>query len=356
MLSPDQVEVLGLLRRYGRNLHSFEVLEPGLNYWFSPDRSAAVAYVDRGFHWVAAGGPLCPREQLREVAASFGEAARKQRRRAAFFGVSHRFIEVLGPGFDWLQIGQQPVWTPSAWPAVLKVNRKLRNRIRKAEKDGLQVRLASPAELRPGLPLRAASDKLVERWVEAHALPPMRFMVTLELFSNQDERRYFVAEQGATLVGLAVAVPIYAHQGWLLEDMMVDRQAVGGASEALIDLAMRSLGGEGAALVSLGLVPLAGVNEDADPRHPFLRFLFRFSHRFLNWLYGFQGLYRFRAKLLPDRWEPVYLAAPGQVDFLTLRAVLMAFAGGWVPFFGTRTLRRLLGRWLRRRRQSAANP
>ena len=34
---------------------------------------------------------------------------------------------------------------------------------------------------------------IVQRWTETHALPPMGFMVTLELFQHKELRRYWLA-------------------------------------------------------------------------------------------------------------------------------------------------------------------
>lgn len=39
--------VLELLRRFGRNTASFQILEPGLEYWFDGD-DACVGYADTG--------------------------------------------------------------------------------------------------------------------------------------------------------------------------------------------------------------------------------------------------------------------------------------------------------------------
>ena len=182
----------------------------------------------------------------------------------------------------------------------------------------------------------------------------MGFMVTLELFQHAAERRYFVAEAAdGRAIGFAVAVPVYARGGWLVEDMVVSRDAAAGTSEALVDALMRRLAGDGAELVSLGMVALAGLDppaagQRAGRAHPFLTAQVRTAARFMGWLYGFEGLYRFRAKMKPQSWEPVYLVAPGRVSWLTIRAVLMAFAQGWVPRFALRTLGRLaVRRWWR---------
>ncbi len=329
-------EILELLRLYGRNVHSFEVLEPGLRYWFTPDRRAAVAYVDRGFYRVAAGGPLCPRERLAEVAWEFGQEAHRQHRKAAFFGVSGRFIQALDQRFDWLQLAAQPCWDPRSW----SLNSKVRNRVRKAEKAGLSVRRADPLEVTGAL--RPQVDRLLRVWERQHPLPPMRFMVTLDVYGHASEKLYLVAEQDGVLRGLAAAVPIYALQGWLLEDLILDRQAAPGAAELLIDRFMREVGGLSCPLASLGMVALAGAGN--DPRHPVLALILRSCYRLLDSLYSFQGLYRFRSKLNPGFWEPVYVAACGPVTWMTIRAVLMAFAGGWVPAFAARALGWRLGK------------
>jgi phosphatidylglycerol lysyltransferase len=345
-MSDDRARLLELVRQHGRNLHSFMVLEPGLSLWFDATRDAAVAYAAHGGYWVAVGSPLCAVERIDAVTRAFSEAAQHAGQRAAFFGVSERFVGQLGQGFDALQVGQQPLWRPSAWPEVVRRAEKLRNRLRRAEKLGVSVRQALPAELAARTKLRSAMEAMVARWTQARALPPMGFMVTVELFAHAEARRYFIAQSASGKpVGFAVAVPIFGLEGWLIEDLVVDRDAPAGSTEALIDAAMRALAD--ATTVSLGMVVLAGLSAPVETqRHPILTGLIRLAGRVTGWAYGFEGLLRFRQKLRPERWENVYVVAPGGVSWLTLRAVLMAFTGGWVPRFALRAVRRLVAqRW-----------
>jgi phosphatidylglycerol lysyltransferase len=163
----------------------------------------------------------------------------------------------------------------------------------------------------------------------------MRFMVTLDLFSHAHERRYFIAEDDTGLVGLMVGVPIYGRKGWLLDDLLVLRGSAPGASEALVDLAMSRFSAEGVGYVSLGMVALIGLGEGQRSRHahPILDRVFNFCLRSMSWLYSFHGIHAFRSKFKPDRWEPVYLVGYKRVHVFTMRAVLMAFSGGWLPRF-----------------------
>ena len=60
---PIKRQVLELLRKYGHNTTSFQILEPGLEYWFDDDDDACVAYADTGGAWVVAGGPVAARDR-----------------------------------------------------------------------------------------------------------------------------------------------------------------------------------------------------------------------------------------------------------------------------------------------------
>lgn len=340
----ERVKVLSLLERYGRNLHSFMILEPGLSLWFTDD--AAVAYASRGGYWVAVGAPLCAPERSEAVAKEFGEAAHLAGCRVVFFGVTSAFVSRLQSRmFDSLKIGEAPSWVPSQWNQALGAAGKLRNRLSKARRDGITCRLVSAEDVENDPTLRSRFVAIADEWAESKALPPMGFMVTVELFQHAERRRYFVAEHQGNLCGFAVCIPVYGRNGWLLEDMILRPDAPGGCSECLIDGVMRRLSEEGAEFVSLGLVALAGLKgSESETRHPLLSRFLRVSSRAMGWLYNFEGLYRFRKKLQPAFWEPVYIVSRDRITFFTIRAILMAFAQGWVPRFGVR----VLGHWARK--------
>lgn len=343
-IEDDRQKVLDLLERYGRNLHSFMVLEPGLSLWFGED--AAVAYASRGGCWVAVGAPLCDPGKLEQVACEFREAARRAGCRVVFFGVTAPFVSKLQTaGFDSLKIGEAPSWLPNAWGEALQSAGKLRNRLSKARRDGIICRQVSADEIQNDESLRHRFVSVADEWSRSKALPPMGFMVTVELFQHADRRRYFIAEHDSELYGFAVCIPVYGRNGWLLEDMILHPESPGGCSECLIDGVMRRLAEEDAEFVSLGLVALAGLKgSESESRHPFLSRFLRLSSRSMGWLYNFEGLYRFRKKMQPAFWESVYIVSGDRITFFTIRAILMAFAQGWVPRFGVR----VLGHWARK--------
>jgi phosphatidylglycerol lysyltransferase len=324
----DRLRVLALLKRHGWNSTSFQILEPGFRYWFDGD-DACVGYVDTGRAWVAAGAPVAAFERFAEVSARFVAAAKAARRRACCFATESRFHPAAG--WQSLRVGDQPIWAPEDWAAVVRDNRSLREQLRRARAKGVAVRALTAAELVPGQAVRAELDELIARWLASRTIAPMGFLVQVDLFTFPDERRYFVAERAGKVVGFLCAIPIYARPGWFFEDFLRAPDAPNGTVELLVDAGMRTAAAEGVPYVTLGLVPLAGEVS------PWLRAARRWSKA----LYDFDGLRAFKAKLKPCGWDPIFLAYPRERSgFAAMLDTLTAFSRGGLLRFGLETLLR----------------
>lgn len=327
--SEERLRALSLLRRHGYNSTSFQVLEEGFRYWFDGD-DACVAFADTGSAWVVAGAPIAPTDRLPEVATRFQGAAREARRRVCYFAVEERMLSFqVGPS---IAIGAQPVWNPADWPETLRGASSLREQIRRAKAKGVSVRRPPPEEMDdPAAGVRREVGSLIDRWLASKEMAPMGFLVDVQPFSFAAERRYFVAERDGRAVGFLAAVPVYARGGWLFEDLLRDASAPNGTAELLVDAAMRDPAIRDSAYVTLGLAPLRG---DADRR------LLAVS-RLTGGLYDFDGLHRFKAKLRPQRWDPIHVVcAPGTPALAALFDTLTAFAGGSLSRYGLATVLR----------------
>jgi len=323
-----RVRVLALLKRHGWNATSFQILEPGFRYWFDGD-DACVGYVDTGRAWVAAGSPVVPPERFAEVSERFAAAAAAAGRRVCCFATEARFHAAAG--WSSLRVGDQPIWAPGDWSAVVRDTRSLREQLRRAQAKGVTVRTLAPAELAPGQPMRAALDGLIARWLASRPIAPMAFLVHVEPFTFSDERRYFVAERDGRPVGFLSAIPIYARPGWFFEDFLRDPDAPNGTVELLVDAGMRAAAAERIPYVTLGLVPLSGE----------INSWLRAARRWGKSLYDFDGLRAFKAKLKPCAWDPIFLSYPPRHSgFVAMFDTLTAFARGGLLRFGLETLLR----------------
>ncbi len=324
----DRARALTILRRHGRDVTSFQTLEPGISYFFDgPD--AFVAYTDTGSAWVTAGGPVAPPERVAHVLRAFITAAKAAARRVSFFALSSDVCEIAA--LPCTRIGVQPTWDPSAWSATLARASSLRYQVKRAAKKGVRVRRLHPLELAPGSHVRDQIAELAARWQASQSLAPMGFLVELDPFSFARERMSFVAELDGRVVGFLGAVPIYARSGWFFEDILRAPDAPNGTTELLLDHAMRLAADDGAKIVSLGLAPLAG-----DVSAPL-----RVSRELGRGLYDFRGLHAYKSKLAPSAWEPLLVAAaPGRSEWIALADALVAFARGSVLRFALETMLR----------------
>jgi phosphatidylglycerol lysyltransferase len=325
----DQVDerdrALDLLRQHGRDPTSFQILEPGLQYWFLEQR-AVIAYRDLGGAWVVAGEPVCEPACLSEVVAGFCAAAAAAGRRVRFFHVSADFVARTRLANT--HVGELPSWDPSAWEATLKSAKSLREQLRRARAKGVTTRVVQGERMAdPRSPERIACERLLRRWLSIRGMSELHFMVLLHPFGYPEERRYVLAERAGALVGMAVAIPIYQRDGWFIEDLLRDPEAPNGTAELLVDATFRSFAS--ARYATLGLAPLAG---EVKP-------LLALTRHYTARLYNFPGVRSFKEKLRPLRWEPVYLAYPrGELGLLAMRDVLAAFAPRGLLRFGLETL------------------
>lgn len=325
----ERERVLTLIHRHGWNATAFQTLESGYCYAFHGD-GACVAYVDTGAAWVVAGAPIAPHAEIGRVASEFVERARAAGRRCCFFATEERLHVAAGGVLRSLRIGEQPVWDPREWPAILANHRSLREQLRRARAKGVRTREVTAAELQNS-PTHDAIKRLIRRWLATRGMAGMGFLVRVEPFEFPSHRRCFVAELDGRIVGFAGVVPIPTRRGWFIEDLLRDPQAPNGSGELLVDAVMSWAARTGCDWLTLGLAPLAG--EVAAP--------LRFARRSTAFLYDFEGLHRFKAKLRPQSWSPISISYPNsQGALISIVDALLAFARGGLLRFGVRSLLR----------------
>lgn len=345
----DLARARALVLAHGRNATCYQILNPGFRRWFSPAGDAVVAYVPHAGVRVVGGEPVCPPERLAAVVDAFERDAVRRRRRVCYFGAEEPLAEVLrarGP-CDRLVLGSQPLWSPRSLVEAFAGKASLRAQVHRARNKGVSAR-HWPSERAAGHP---GLGRCLEDWLATRGLPPMHFLVEPETLTRLEDRRVFVAERRGVPVAFLVASPVPARRGWLIEQivrgMEGDRQAPNGSTELLLHAAALELAAIDARFVTLGLAPLSHRSEPPGihPIHPpwLIRLLLDRVRAWGRRFYDFDGLEAFKAKFLPDSWEPIYaIAGERRIGLQTLYAIAGAFGGASpVTFLGRAALRRL---------------
>ncbi len=327
-LPRDDERARGLVLEHGWNSTSYQILNPGIAHWFAPGADCVVGYVRRHRVLVAAGAPVCAAASLDASVAAFEAFARRQGCRVCYVCAEQRLHSLLSPRrtHSAIALGAQPVWEPSEWDAVLLQRRSLRAQLNRARNKGVTVELLGPEEAARSAELR----RCLRQWLSTRRLPPLHFLVEpLALEGATADRIVLAARRLGSVVAFLVASPAPARGGFLIEQIARSPMAPNGASELLIDAAMRRIATLGCRYATLGLVALAEVLPDEMRANPWwLRRMMAVARAHANRFYNFRGLLQFRAKLAPAAWEGVFaIATEPRFGLGTLYAMGGAFSG-----------------------------
>ena len=327
-----------LIERWGWNATAYQILNPGIARWFSSRGDAVVGYVTHGRYRIVAGAPICPLERLTEVIEEFETDSHASGRFTCYFAADERLarhLERRGP-LDRILLGAQPVWNPATWPGILQSKASLRAQLNRATNKAVTVRRWSAERAKDDDELH----RCLEEWLETRGLPPLHFLVEPETLGRLYDRRVYVAEQsidqdpedtaasgGYEVVGFLVASPVPQRNGWLIEQFVRGHRAPNGTTELMLDAAWRDLAALGADYVTLGLSPLSRRAEVVAPPQPlWIRLLLGWIRAHGRRFYNFDGLDAFKAKFLPQSWEPIYaITSERRVGLGTLWAISGAF-------------------------------
>ncbi|HEU4630058.1 MAG TPA: phosphatidylglycerol lysyltransferase domain-containing protein [Gemmatimonadaceae bacterium] len=316
-----------LVLRYGWNATAYQIVNPGLELWLDRPGDAVVAYNAHDGVAVVAGAPVCAGDRLADVVAAFEADRRAAGQRTCYFAAGHRLETLLGerPDRASVLLGAQPCWVPGDFAGRVAAHASLRAQLNRARNKGVEVHEWPAA--------RATDDPALERclreWLAGRGLPPLRFLVEPDTLGRLWDRRIFVAERADVPVAFLVASPVPARRGWLVEQIVRGHAAPNGTNELLVAAAMAALAEAGAEYATLGLAPLsqrAGI--PAPPMPLWLRLTLRWVRAHGRRFYNFDGLDRFKAKLRPQWWEPIYAIDHGtRFSPRTLYAIAAVFGG-----------------------------
>jgi Uncharacterized conserved protein len=332
---PDPVRrARELVMTYGWNATAYQIVNPGIDHWFSADGDAVVGYVDCAGMRVVAGAPVSSEQRLPQVIREFEKSSLDDGRGVCYFGAEARLEGALrgSRNHSMALLGAQPAWSPASWIKKADNYSSLRAQFNRASNKGVTVREWPAAEAAGSLRLHS----VLNRWLEGRGLPPMHFLVEPSTLERLDDRRIFVAsrivEHGKSadqILAFAVLSPVPARKGWLVEQFPRIPDAPNGTIELLLREAVRSVAAGKAEYLTLGLAPLAKREEFEHSEPGWLQLALRLTAAHGKRFYNFEGLESFKAKFHPDTWEPVYAIQRSHTfSARALYAIAGAFASG----------------------------
>lgn len=320
-----------LILAHGWNSTSFQIVNPGIKRWFPRSGDAVVGYVPASGVRVVVGSPVCEQDELANVVQKFERDAKRKGERVCYFAAESRLESLVAgdPSYSKILLGAQPTWHPGFWSDNIRQHRSLRAQLNRARNKGVTVSEWPVERARNNEELASC----LKVWLDSKGLPPLHFMVEPDTLARLEDRRIFVAEQNGSVVGFVVLSPVAKRNGWLFEQFPHRPGSPNGTVELMVDTAMRTLADAGCDYATLGLSPLSKRANVTGLREPlWLRFLLAWVRKHGQRFYNFDGLDSFKAKLRPERWEPVFaLSNEPRIHLRTLYAIAGAFSGN-APF------------------------
>jgi phosphatidylglycerol lysyltransferase len=299
-----------LVIAHGWNATAYQIVNPGIQHWFSPKGDAVVGFVEYTGFRVVAGAPVCSLERLPAVVEEFEGDATESGRRVCYFGAEARLDSTLAHSANHSRalLGAQPAWNPTNWDESIRKHKSLRAQLNRARNKGIRIVEYPAQEAMTSADLRS----VLSRWLKTRGLPPLHFLVEPDTLERLDDRRIFVARHEDPMaeepvVAFAVLSPVPARDGWLIEQFPRLPVAPNGTIELLLSTAVGTVAESGAKYVTLGLAPLArrsAIEKEGEPW--WLRAALNLAAFHGNRFYNFRGLEAFKTKFYPEVWEPVY--------------------------------------------------
>jgi phosphatidylglycerol lysyltransferase len=304
-----------------------------------PGIDGAIVYGEFGRVWLAAGDPLANPEDITALVKGFMAAAAKAKRIAAFVPATERFVQLAAPlGLSAVKVGAAPYFDLSKWNPRGNCAKKLRAGINQATRAGVTVEFVENLDEQ----FRKEAADLCLEWLKTRpAATTFGWLLALDPFLRSDRKKLFAArDANKRLVGLLSLSPIPSRQGWYLEDVLRRLDAPPCTADLLVVQALQRLKEEGAAIATLGTVPLAkdGDNDFSTHDHPVIERALRSVFRRFSSFYNFDGLRKFKSKFVPTYWESEYVLVQhgAMVPTRVAHALIRAIIPGGLPQLLTR--------------------
>jgi phosphatidylglycerol lysyltransferase len=302
----SQAKLDSWVRSYGTNSSSYVLLEGPKSYFTSPGVDGFLAYQVSGGIALIAGDPVCAPHQARRLIRDF---TRAMMRPVGAYQVSPLMLEVFRrEGFADVQIGKEAIFDLNRFTLAGGKMELVRAATNKARREGVVVTehhpFAAGAES-----INKELHAISETWLKCKGNKELGFVLGSLGLERPSAKRYFIArseKEPGRIEGFVVCEPIYGRSGYYLDVTRRRPDAVRGTMELLTAEILRLLREERCQMASMGLAPLALLDDPDLLDHPVLARLMRFVYERVNLNYDFKLLYRYKAKYHPHTWEPRY--------------------------------------------------
>lgn len=293
-----------LLNLYSQNPCSYLALEDDKYLYFGTGVDGVIPYGAVGETVIVNGDPVCADKDFPALLAEFKEFCQKSAHNLFFLSVTDYYLEEYqNQGFGFVKCGEEARFRLSEYEISGKKGAKMRMNINHATKAGVTVQEYKVMEQRDPV-LEKEFDRITQEWLQEKKSALLKFTLgSVGLEDPMDKRYFYALDASGSMVAFIVFVPFLGKNGYMADVTRHGTNAPGGVMETIIYQSFQVFREEGVEYGSLGVAPLAGLEEKSSN---LVERLLRFVYDHLNECYGFRDLYRAKEKYSPTQWLPSY--------------------------------------------------
>ena len=293
-----------LLGLYSQNPCSYLALEDDKYLYFGSGRDGVIPYGTVGETVIVNGDPVCADEDFPALLEEFKEFCQKSAHKLFFLSVTDHFLEEYRKqGFGCVKCGEEARFRLSEYELSGKKGAKMRMNLNHAAKAGVTVQEYRVLEQRDPV-IEQEFERITQEWLQEKKSSLLKFTLgSVGLDEPMDKRYFYALDASGKMAAFIVFVPFLGKKGYMADVTRHGKEAPGGVMETIIYQAFQIFCQEGVEYGSLGVAPLAGLEENSSNM---VERLLRFVYDHLNDCYGFRDLYRAKEKYSPTEWVPSY--------------------------------------------------
>ena len=331
----EAARVRALLIEHGDSSVAAFALDEHVDYFFSRNERAVIAYRFEHGVLLVIGDPIGPADEVPSLLEDFERFCLDHGWTFAFYQARpERLRPYVARGWRAVHIGEDPVIDPRTFALAGPERARLRQAMRKAEREGLELRLFVPGEsafdsAHDPDGLLAELREISAAWLRGKSGGEMGFCMGRFDPHRLDQVWLAVAwnPKSKRVEAFGTLTPVWGRRGWALDLMRRRPDAVPGVMEWLVVRSLEHMRTRGDAMLSLSLSALAKVGppgaDGVEAEDPARQFLMERLGRF----YDFRGLFTWKRKFDPV-FEDRYLVYP---DALALAPIAFALVQAQRP-------------------------
>jgi lysylphosphatidylglycerol synthetase-like protein (DUF2156 family) len=272
----DRKNLVNMVRKWG-DVNTEGLLSSTCQFFSDPRIEGLIGYRIEAGNAVVFGEPICTAADKQELAKAFQQYCRSRKIGVVYIIVSEEFANWAAKNLGstvLIEFGEKFVLNPINNPIDRAGSKAglVRNRVKRALLEGALVQ-----EYFGDNPvIEKAMLEVAVTWQKERQGPQV-YLADFTLFKDCVGKRWFYAKQEEKIVGIIILSELRSHKGWLLNNVLITKDAPHGISELLVISMLQTLAKENCQYVSMGPVPGSQLGEIIG--------LGRFSEIVARWVY-----------------------------------------------------------------------